>query len=145
MTFASGETNKTITVIVKGDTVNEPDERFFVNLSNVANATISRAQGVGTIRNDDGVPSLTINDASVSEGNSGTVNAVFTVSLSGASSQTITVNFATSDGTATSSTDYTSSSTPRTFALGETSKTITVHVKGDTVNEPDETFFVNLS
>ena len=145
LTFAVGETSKTISVLVKGDTLTEPDETFFVNLNTAVNATIAKPQAVGTIRNDDALPSLSINDVTVTEGNSGTVNAVFTVSLSGASSQTVTVNFASSDGTASSPSDYTAASGPLTFAAGETSKTITVPVKGDTLTEPDETFFVNLS
>ena len=95
MTFAPGETSKTITVLVKGDTLTEPDETFFVNLSNAVNATIAKPQGLGTILNNDALPSLSINDVTVTEGNSGTANAVFTVSLSEASSQAVTVNFAT--------------------------------------------------
>src|SRR5437773_616542 len=99
MTFAPGESSKNIIVKVNGDTVNEADETFFVNLSNAANASITKAQGVGTIRNDDANLSLSNSYASVLEGNSGTVDAVFTVTLAGASSQPVTVTFATADGT----------------------------------------------
>src|SRR5262249_15319558 len=91
--FKPGQTSQTITIAVHGDTLNEADEVFFVNLSNEANATLGDAQATVTIRNDDALPSLTISDASVGEGNSGTTNAVLTVSLSAASSQTITVAF----------------------------------------------------
>ncbi len=146
LTFAPGETSKTVTVLVNGDTLDEPNEAFVVNLSNAVNATIADTQGLGTITNDDPVPALAIGDATVTEGNSGTVNAVFTVSLSAASGQTVTVQHATANGTATAGSDYTAIPlTTLTFAPGETSKAVTVLVKGDTSNEVNETFFVNLS
>src|SRR5436309_15529765 len=72
-----------------------------VNLSNPVNATISDNQGAGTIVNDDGQPTISISDVSQNEGNVGPTLFTFTVSLSSASSQTITVNYATADGTAT--------------------------------------------
>jgi hypothetical protein len=92
-------------------------------------------------------PDLLITDTTVSEGNSGTSQADFTVSLSEPSTQQVTVAYATEDGTASAGEDYvgaTSGST-LTFAPGDTSKTVSVQVNGDTQNEPDETFFVNLS
>jgi hypothetical protein len=91
------------------------------------------------------VPKLGIGDVTVTEGDSGTTNATFTVSLSATSSQSVTVNFATANGTATQPGDYTSNSGTLTFASGETTKSVTVVAKGDTVTEADETFFVNLS
>jgi probable HAF family extracellular repeat protein len=91
------------------------------------------------------VPDLTINNASVIEGNSGTVNAVFTVTLSTTSSVPVTVNYATADGTATAGGDYHPVSGTLTFGPGETTKTIIVPVNGDRLAEPNETFFVNLS
>ena len=146
LTFNPGETSKTVTVVVNGDTLVEPDETFFVNLSNPTNATLADSQGQGTITDNDPAPSLSINDVTVTEGNSGSVNADFTLSLSAASGQTVTVNYATADGSATAPGDYTaSSSSTLTFNPGETSKTVTVVVNGDTLVEPDETFFVNLS
>ena len=81
----------------------------------------------------------------VTEGNSGTVNAAFTVSLSAASGQTVTVNYATANGTAVAPGDYTAASGTLTFTPGVTTQTLTVPVNGDTLNEPNETFFVNLS
>lgn len=91
-------------------------------------------------------PTISVNDVSVTEGNSGTVNATFTVSLSAASTQTVTVNYATADGTATAGSDY---NQPRgetvTFAPGTTSQTVSVAVNGDTTFEADETFFLNLT
>jgi hypothetical protein len=226
-----------VTVVVNGDTVPEPNETFFVNLTGASGANVSDAQGQATIINDDGVtaaltcpvspvppngsytttvsagsaakdwvaqytpgspnnpwigqwkyvplprpatvtmtapgtvgtyeirllandgftaigsctfqvgsgPALSINDVTVTEGNAGTVNASFTVTLSPTSSGTVTVNWATADGTATAPSDYVSGSGSLTFSPGDATKTVTVVVNGDTVPEPNETFFVNLT
>ncbi|MBD0369759.1 MAG: DUF11 domain-containing protein [Pyrinomonadaceae bacterium] len=92
---------------------------------------------------------VSVNDVTVTEGNSGTTNAVFTVSLSAASSVAVTVDFATADGVgpngATAPSDYQTATGQLTFNIGETSKTVTVLVNGDTSNEPNETFTLNLS
>ena len=143
--FAPGETTKTVTVAINGDLVDEVDETFFVNLTGPINATVSDAQGVGTITDDDDAPTISINDVTVIEGNAGTTNAVFTVTLSAASSQIVTVLATPADGTALSPLDYVGLPMTVTFAPGETTKTVTVAVNGDTVDEADETFFVNLS
>ncbi len=85
----------------------------------------------GTINNDDSA-SISINDVTVSEGNSGTTNAVFTVTLSNPVDTSVTLNYATANGTATTAdNDYTAiATTPLTFNVGETSKTITVAAAG---------------
>jgi large repetitive protein len=145
LTFAPGVTSQTLTVAVLGDTRNEANETFFMNLSTPSNATIADGQGQGTILNDDSLPTLSINNVTVTEGNTGTTPAVFTVTLSAASSQTVTVNYATADGKATAGSDYTATAGTLTFTPGTTSQTITVAVLGDTVKESTETFFVNLS
>jgi hypothetical protein len=150
LTFNPGETSKTITVAINGDNQVESDETFFVNLSNLqtngSNVTLADNQGQGTINNDDSA-SISISDVTVIEGNSGTTNAVFTVTLSNAVDTAVTVNYATADGTATTTdNDYTAiAATPLIFNAGETSKTITVAVNGDNQFESDETFLVNLS
>src|SRR5262249_48876488 len=144
--FAPGVTTQTVSVLVNGDATNEADETFFVNLSNPGNATISASQGTGTIQNDDPVPAVSMNSVSVTEGNSGTTNANFTDSLSAASGQTITVDYATGNGTATTAdSDYVAASGTLTIPAGNTTGTITVPVRGDTKNEIDETFVVDLS
>jgi parallel beta-helix repeat protein len=147
LSFPAGTTSRTVNVTVNGDTTVEPDEEFWLNLSTPAGATLGDAQGVGRIRNDDTAPtpSLSIADVSVREGRRGPVLAVFTVTLSAASTQAVTVAFATADGTATSTDDYKSANGTLSFAPGVTSRTVTVIVKGDRRAEPDETFFVNLS
>ena len=92
---------------VNGDTLCEPDETFFVNLSNPVNADIADGQGVGIIEDDDCVlPSLSMDDMTVVEGDSGMVDAVFTVNLSAASGQQVTVAYTTTNGTATAGEDY---------------------------------------
>src|SRR6185295_16106875 len=237
LTFNPGDTVKTVTVAVNGDTVVEGNETFFVNLSSPTWATLSDGQGQGTIANDDvpplscpvapvtagsafnatvsggssakdwvasyvpgapntswlgafkyvslprpaavsltapatsgtyelrlfandtfnrigsctyqvepaSTPALSIDDVTVTEGNGGTVNATFNVTLSAAATGTVTVAFATADGTATAGTDYVASSGTLTFTAGQTVKTVTVAVNGDTTAEANETFFVNLS
>ena len=91
-------------------------------------------------------PSLSINNVALNEGANGTTSFTFTVSLSSPSTGTVTVGYSTADGTAaTASGDYQAGSGTLTFAAGVTSQTITVSVNGDTVAEPNETFFVNLA
>ena len=145
LTFAPGETRRTITAAIAGDAVNEDDETFFVDLSRPANATLARDRGEGTIRNDDPLPALTIDDVSVLEGKRGTVGAVFTVTLAPSSGRTVIVGYATADGTATAGADYLPISGSLAFAPGETVKSIPVVVLSDKVKEPDEAFSVVLS
>jgi hypothetical protein len=151
VTFNPGDTSKQVTVNVNGDTTVEPDETFHLDLGSPSNATIADALGIGTITNDDVVtppaqPTIAIGDATVNpEGNSGTKNADFTVTLSSPAISTVTVSYGTSDGTATAPGDYTAGSGTVTFSAGDTSKTISVAVVGDTVPEPNETFSVDLS
>ncbi|MEY2475791.1 MAG: large repetitive protein [Actinomycetota bacterium] len=145
LTFAPGETSKTIAVSVVGDTTDEPNETFKVLLTAPTNATVTDGTGIGTITDDDGPPALSVSDASATEGNSGTSTATFTVTLAPASGSAVTVNYATSNGTATGGTDYEPASGTLTFAAGETTKTVAVTVYGDTVDEPNETFTMTLS
>ena len=97
------------------------------------------------ILDDDPAPAISVNDVGVIEGTSGTTDAVFTLNLSSASSRTVSVNFATADGTATAGVDYQSATGTVVFSAGEISKTVTVLVNSDAVDEPLETFFLNLS
>ncbi len=147
--FPAGTTTRTITVQVYGDTDDESDETFYVNLNNAAFVTIADGQAVGTILNDDVVipppPEVSIGDVTVVEGNSGTTGAVFTVSLSEASSEEVTVDFVTADDTAIAADDYEHAAGTLTFPIGETIRTITISVYGDTDDEGDETFYVNLT
>jgi len=91
------------------------------------------------------VPTLTIDDVTVAEGNAGTVNAVFTVTLNPTAGGDVTVDFTTADNTASAGSDYNSNSGQVTITTGNSTQTITVQVLGDTLGESNETFFVNLS
>lgn len=145
VTFAPGATSQTVAIAVLDDALDEDDETFTVTLSAPVNGSIGTATGTGTIIDDDPAPSLSIAGVTVAEGNSGTVDAVFPVTLSAASGRTVTVAFATADGTATAGADYIAASGTLTFAPGVTVQTVTVGVIGDLVIEPTETFTVTLS
>src|SRR5262249_16734667 len=99
----------------------------------------------GTIVNDDFLPTFSVADVSGTEGNSGQKAFVFTVTLSQALTTSVTVHYATANGTAISNGDYSSTSGNLTFSAGQTSKTVSVQVKGDTLDEANETFTLNLS
>src|SRR5262249_59586068 len=94
-----GGTSHTITGAVVGETIFEANERFLVNLSNPVNATLADAQGIGTITNDDAAPTLAVNDVTVTEGDTGSTGAVFTVTLTGATELPAAASFTTANGT----------------------------------------------
>ena len=149
LNFGANENTKTIAVTINGDTKVEANETFNVLLSNATNgATISDNQGVGTITNDDSAAiagSVSINDVTISEGDSGTKVATFTVTRSGGTAA-FAVNFATSDGTATvADGDHVATSGTLNFGANENTKTIAVTINGDTKVEANETFNVLLS
>jgi hypothetical protein len=144
--IVAGQTSGTVTVLVNGDSQPDPNETFTLNLSNPANATIARPQATCTIVSSvPQTPSLTVGDITVTNGTSGTTPAVFTVSLSAASSTPVTVNYATADSMASAGSDYTATSGTLTFAPGQTSQTVTVPVLGDPLYDFQETFTLNLS
>jgi large repetitive protein len=144
-TIAAGVATATVGITVNGDLADELDETFDITLSNPVGATIADGSGLGTITDDDAAPTLSVDDVSVTEGNVGTTTATFTVTLSAASGQTVTVNWATADDMAVQPDDYTASSGLLTFAPGDTTKTFGVTVKGDIIAELDETFRVVLT
>ena len=144
LSFAPGETEKSVVVLVNGDTVDETQETFFLDISNVQNATVNSSRGTGFIVDDDG-PTISINDASVIEGNAGTKTATFTLTLSGPSVEAIAVRAITTPGTATAASDYNSVNTVIIFQPGVVTRTLDVTIIGDTTQESDETFLVDLS
>jgi hypothetical protein len=145
LTFNPGESQKTISVPIFGDTIVEESELFFVSLFSAVNATITRGTASGTIINDDsgfGSRTMTASDVSIIEGNNGITNAVITLVASQPFSGE--VDFFTVEGTAKSRSDF----VPRTGFVtffGETTKTFVVPIVVDTLAEPDETFTVQLS
>ena len=144
LSFAPGETEKPVVVLVNGDTVDEQQETFFLDISNVQNAIVGTSRGTGFINDDDG-PTISINDVTVTEGNAGTKAATFTLTLSGPSVEAIAIRVTTTAGTATASSDYNSLNLVVTFAPGIVTRTFDVTILGDTDPEADETFTVNLS
>ena len=148
LTFAAGETSKTIQVTVKGDKVAEGNETFTVHLANAAGATIADGSATGAITNDDvaaTLPALSVGDVSLREGDTGTAELMFVVTLDKAATGPVTVNYATANGTATAGSDYAALAGTLTFAAGETSKMVHVIVNGDTAVEANETFSLTLS
>jgi len=105
------------------------------------------ARGSGSVFRVQFVAGVTvsINDVTITEGAGGTSVANFTVSLSSASSNTVTVNYATADNTAVASVDYIATSGTLTFTPGQTSRTVSVGINGDTLNEDTVSFNVNLT
>ena len=101
--------------------------------------------GAFELNAQDLVTAISISDAVVTEGNSGTVTATFQVNLSAPSNQPVTVTFSTANRTATAGTDYVGTSGSLTFDPGETTKTITVVVDGNDTLELNKTFVVNLT
>ena len=142
LTFGANATSKTVSVATTDDSVDEEDETFTLTLSSPANATLGDATATGTINdNDESLPAVSVSDGSAAEGDA----VAFAVSLSAASSRQVTVDYATSGGTATSGTDFTAESGTLTFAANETSKTVSVATTDDSVDEDDETFTLTLS
>lgn len=144
LTFAPGETVKTIDVPVAGNVIDEDDRVFYVDLSNISqNVIVTRARGTGTIKDDD--PYITVDDIYVVEGNSGFTDATFTISLSMPTTRTVAVDWATGNGTAIAGLDFIGRRGRVIFAAGETTQTVTVQVRGDLTVEPDEFFYLNLT
>ncbi len=141
VTIPAGMLSAPVNVTITQDTLDETDETFLVNLSNPVNATLADSQGQGTITDDDLPPSITINDVAANEG----ANAVFTVTLSAASSFAVSVNFSTAAGTATAGSDFTTTSGTLNIPAGATTGTITVPLLLDAVADGGETFNVNLT
>lgn len=142
LTFATGTTRTTFSVLVNGDRLAEPTETFVVNLSSPTNAVIVDGHGVGAILDDE--PRISINDRTITEGNTSGVSAMFTVTLSHTYDEDVVVPWTTATGSATAASDYSAASGSVIIAAGQVSNTITVMVTGDRLPEPTETFFVNL-
>ncbi len=142
--------NFTVTPIDDSET--EPDETLTVSMNNLVTGTVASGaidvsdEAVVTIEDDDTQPTvqISVNDVTVSEGNTEST-LTFTVSLNESSGSSVTVDYATSGGTATSGSDFVETSGTLSFAAGETSKSIPVTIPGDQTVERDETFTITLS
>jgi Tol biopolymer transport system component len=140
--FNPGETEQNVNVSILGDTLNEADEMFRLALASPANAGLSVSSNppAVTIIDNDPMPSLSVNDATVTEGNTGTIRAVFTVKLSAVSGQTVYVPYLAVPETASSPEDFRETSGTLIFNPGQTTKTVSVPVVGDLTFEGQETF-----
>ena len=141
LTFTAERAEQVVAVPLVDDAVDEPDETLTVVLTNVANAMIGTAAAVGVIEDDDPVPELEISGGAASEGET----MGFAVTLSGSSERTVTVDFATSDGTAVAEADYRPAAGTLTFEPGEIAKTVEVSVIDDAIHEPAEWFALELA
>jgi uncharacterized repeat protein (TIGR01451 family) len=143
--FAAGETNKVVSVVINGDALNEFDETFNLNLSSPTNASLADGSGLGTLLNDDPLPTVSIGDVTLAEGNIGTTNATFAVNLSAPSGLNVSVNYSTVNGNALAGSDYAAKGGTINFPSGVTSTNIVVAVTGDLQIETDEVFYVDLT
>ncbi|MFM7131325.1 MAG: Calx-beta domain-containing protein, partial [bacterium] len=146
ITLPAGTVSKTFVVKIVGNRLYEPTESFNVQLSAATNVTINTATGTGTINDNDPEIFLSIADVRLVEGDSGTTDAVFPVTISGPCEADISFNYATLDGTATAGSDYIATSGTIVIPVGQTSAQIRVPVISDLMIEPyQKTFIVNLT
>jgi sugar lactone lactonase YvrE len=141
----AGQTQATVQVAVAGDTVVEANETFTVNLLDVVGAAVAKGQARATIDNDD-LPALSIDDASIGEGDAGQRTISFTVRLSSPTSAPVTVDIGTANGSAVAGSDYVARALPgRVIDAGRDRVQFDVIVNGDAVHEGNETFSVILA
>jgi hypothetical protein len=146
--FQPGETSHQIVVPVVGDGVEEPTERFHVELGPAGGVLIPYSRGTATVADGPAgsqTPLLSVEDGSVPEGDAGTSDLPFEISLSVPSDREVRVDVTTVPDTAAEGEDYTPVSGTLTFPPGETRQTVAVPVHGDVLLEPDQTFFLDLS
>jgi hypothetical protein len=146
LSFAPGVKERTVDVLVTGDSQWEPNERFFVNLSGGGKALrVVDPQGIGTIGNDEPGSGISVSDVTVTEGDTGAKDAVMEVSLSDPATSDLTISYVTVEGTASAAGDYDATPGSVTVAAGQSSASVTVPVMGDKVDESSERFSVELS
>lgn len=146
LSFAAGETLKTIPVTTLTDTFDEADETFQVVLSQAQYVLVADGVGIGTILDGSPQPSILINDASVTESAPGEITtATFNVTLNSPSEKTVTVDYTLEEVSALAGDDYISTSGTLTFSPGVTSQSLPVTVLGDNLQEGTETYSVRLA
>jgi uncharacterized repeat protein (TIGR01451 family) len=145
VTFAAGTMSGSISVPIVDDDFNEPTEFFEVHLSSATNAVILDDVGVATVLDNDKIPVLYVNDVQITSAGPTAGSAVFTVALDKPSGTTVTVQYATSDGTAQAGIDYTPQTGTLVFPAGVSSLQVSVSVATPAVYTPNKAFFLNLS
>jgi uncharacterized delta-60 repeat protein len=147
LTFADGETSKTFNVTINADQINERDETvsLFLNTAAGSGRLGSPTFATLTITNDDPLPTISVGDSTVVEGDSGTKQAAFTLTREGLIDRAVTVTVRTVDGTAVAGQDYTAFTGQFQLGSSVSSSTIFVNVFGDTIIEPEKSFSVELS
>lgn len=147
LTFNDGETLKTLDIPILDDGVIEPDKAFVIRLSNgpKIDSISSPVEEVITIQDRIVPPALSVNDATITEGNAGTTNLSFTVSLSALTGRTVTVDYQTIEFSAQSAVDYQPVSGSLTFDPHQTTRTVVVPIIGDTIDEFEESLRLQLS
>lgn len=146
LTFNPGVTTQVVPVTILPATIKTSDLYYYLYLSAPTNAQVaSPTYGQGSILNTAIKPVLSIGDLSLARPASGTANQVFTITLTPASPNTVTVNFGTSDGSAHAPTDYATTSGSAVFSPGTTTQTVTVPITGNAFSTPDLYYNVNLS
>ena len=150
VSFGTGETAKSLTIYVQSDTLVEKSEGFRVTLSSPVGMLIETCLAAGQIQNDDASVSISPTNATQAEGNSGSTAFTFTVTRTGYTGGAASVRYAVSGTGANpvSASDFVGGVLPSAllnFAAGETAKTITIYIQGDTVVEASEGFLVTLS
>jgi hypothetical protein len=145
--FNPGETSKSVTIVTLDDNIDEFQQNYTLQVFSATNAGIGDGSGLGRINDNDATPSISIADASLTEGNSGSAKMSFTITLSGLSEKNTLYDLNTSDQTATTANnDYVARLGVRGLVPVRTlTATQTVTVRGDVAVEPDETFLVTLS
>ncbi len=151
LTFAPGETSKTIDLRVTSDSVDEVDESFVLELTDPTNGVFAGdakvLREVAFVLDDDGVgPNRAVHVSSpvVVEGDNGTTRVDFDITLSRPATEEITLNYNLIGDSASIGSDYTDESGTVTFAPGQTHATVSVDAIGDTLSEGAETFFLSL-
>lgn len=152
LVIPAGQTSKTVDVDAKTDAIDEPDETFGFQAATETDTPgtfNTPVLAVGTIKDKTAAPQLAIADVAADEGNTATTDFTFPVTMTGASTQTVTVAYATSLDTGAAhpaaADDFTATSGTLTFAPGDTTKNVVVKVNGDTDSEDPETFKVTLT
>ena len=145
LNFSTGQSSNTISITIPPHSAAQT-RQFTVQLSSPSGATLAKAPGTGNIIAGAGSLSwMSIADATVSRGSSGTTNLNFTVTLSAVATNSVSANFSTADGTALAGTDYVAASGTVNFSAGVTQQVVSVTVNGAAALVPTANFFVTLS